>query len=242
MRVGARGREVTAASSAAGAMGGGGASDPYAVLGVKPDADTLEIKKMMDRKKLLYKGEPEKLKAMEEAYEAIVQASLAARLKGDLSGVDKNILRADKVSLFGPWAPIFCEAKLKDKKVNIAISVAAVLFVYMTPGTLRTIQPAIYAAIFHTFRMFAKLVDVDPGPSQNIDREAAQKHNNKRFFRSIGLTIGTFAVSLGLTYWLPNVIFDLCKITVPVGYLLNQEVVVSAICCFNLAVLTCYYR
>jgi hypothetical protein len=29
--------------------------------------------------------------------------------------------------------------------------------------------------------MFMKLVDVDPGPSANIDKDAAVKHNNKRF-------------------------------------------------------------
>ena len=49
--------------------------------------------------------------------------------------------------------------------------------------------------------MFSKLVDEDPGPSPNIDREGAQKHNNKRFFRSFALVLGTFGVSLGLTYW-----------------------------------------
>ena len=69
--------------------------------------------------------------------ELYVRASLQARLKGDLSGVNKNILQADKVSLFGPWAPIKCESPLKDKKVNIAISVAALVITYGTPGTLR---------------------------------------------------------------------------------------------------------
>jgi hypothetical protein len=40
-----------------------------------------------------------------------VQASLQARLRGDLSGVDKNILNADKVSLFGPYWPIKCTVR-----------------------------------------------------------------------------------------------------------------------------------
>lgn len=80
------------------------------------------------------------------------------------------------------------------------------------------------------------------GPSPNVDRAGAQKHNNKRFFRSFALVLGTFGVTLALTYWLPNVIFELCSITVPVWYLLNQEVYVSAIIALCLAVLTCYYR
>ena len=48
--------------------------DPFKALGVKVGAEADEIKKALDRKKLLYKTEPEKLKKMEEAYEAIVQA------------------------------------------------------------------------------------------------------------------------------------------------------------------------
>ena len=148
-------------------MGGGAgdaAPDPYKALGVKPGADADEIKKALDRKKLLYKSEPEKLAKMEEAYESIVQASLAARLKGDLSGVDKKILNADAVSLFGPWAPIKCESVMKDKQVNVAIAAAATIITYMTPATVRNLQPIIYATIFMMFRMFAKLADVDPGP------------------------------------------------------------------------------
>ena len=145
-------------------------------------------------------------------------------------------------SLFGPWAPIPSEAPLKDKKVNIAISVAALVIVWLTPGTIRTIQPIIYATIFQIFRMFMKLVDVDPGPSANIDRDAATKHNNKRFFRSFALVLGTFAVSLGLTYWIPNMIFETFRVQVPVWYLLNQEIFVSAIVGGCLSYLTCFYR
>uniref|UniRef100_A0A7R9TDC0 J domain-containing protein n=1 Tax=Micromonas pusilla TaxID=38833 RepID=A0A7R9TDC0_MICPS len=226
-------------------MGGGAgdaAPDPYKALGVKPGADADEIKKALDRKKLLYKSEPEKLAKMEEAYESIVQASLAARLKGDLSGVDKKILNADAVSLFGPWAPIKCESVMKDKQVNVAIAAAATIITYMTPATVRNLQPIIYATIFMMFRMFAKLADVDPGPSANIDREAAQQHNNKRFFRSFSIVLATFAATLFATYYLPNIIFEMFSISVPVWYLLNQEVIVTAFCSVALAVLTCFYR
>ena len=222
---------------------GGMAEDPYKVLGVKEGTPGDELAKVINRKKLLYKTEPEKLKQMEDAYEQIVQASLAARLRGDMSGVSESARKNDLTpSLFGPWAPIPSEAPLKDKKVNIAISVAAVAFVWLTPGTIRTIQPIIYATIFHAFRMFMKLVDVDPGPSANIDRDAATKHNNKRFFRAFALVMGTFAVSLGLTYWIPNMIFETFRLQVPVWYLLNQEVFVSVIVGGCLAYLTCFYR
>ena len=71
---------------------------------------------------------------METAYESIVQASLAARLRGDVSSVDNSVLKADTVPLFGPWAPIKSEAPLKDKKVNVAISVAAFAVTLFTPA------------------------------------------------------------------------------------------------------------
>ena len=86
-----------------------------------------------------------------------------------------------------------------------------------------------------------KLVDVDPGPSANIDKDAAVKHNNKRFFRSFALVIGTFAVTLGATYYVPNIIFEMFKVKVPVWYLLNQEVFVTGVVATALAWLTCFY-
>jgi len=233
-----RGSVAARASAAA----GGASEDPWKALGVPQGADADAIKKALNRKKLLYKTEPEKLAAMEAAYESIVQASLAARLRGDLSGVNNSVLKADAVPLFGPWAPIKSEAPLKDKRVNVAISVAAIALTWITPETVRTLQPVIYATVFHAFRMFMKLVDVDPGPSANIDRDAAMRHNNKRFFRSFALVIGTFAITLGLTYYVPNIIFDTFAMKVPVWYLLNQEVFVTVIAATALAVLTCFYR
>lgn len=90
--------------------------------------------------------------------------------------------------------------------------------------------------------MFMKLVDVDPGPSANIDKDAAVKHNNKRFARSFALVLGTFAVILGATYYVPNLIFETFSVKVPVWYLWNQEVFVTALIATALAVLTCFYR
>ena len=52
----------------------------------------------------------------------------------------------------------------------------------------------------------------------------------------------TFAVSLGLTYWIPNMIFETFRVQVPVWYLLNQEIFVSAIVGGCLSYLTCFYR
>jgi hypothetical protein len=56
------------------------------------------------------------------------------------------------------------------------------------------------------------------------------------------LVLGTFAVSLGLTYWIPNMIFETFRVQVPVWYLLNQEIFVSAIVGGCLSYLTCFYR
>eukprot|EP00740_Mantoniella_antarctica_P014112 CAMPEP_0181368228 /NCGR_PEP_ID=MMETSP1106-20121128/11948_1 /TAXON_ID=81844 /ORGANISM="Mantoniella antarctica, Strain SL-175" /LENGTH=321 /DNA_ID=CAMNT_0023484275 /DNA_START=146 /DNA_END=1111 /DNA_ORIENTATION=- len=235
-------RDVTVAAFSAAADGDGAAADPWKALGVKAGADAEEIKKALDRKKLLYKTEPGKLAKFEEAYDTIVQASLQARLRGDLSGVDKNILNADKVSLFGPYWPIKCTSPMRDIKVNVAISLFAAFVCWKSPEGLRNLQPAIYGMIFQIFRMFMKLVDVDPGPSALIDRKAATKHNNKRFFRSFYLVLGCFSLTLAASYWLPNVICELTKMTIPLKYLAAQEIYVTAIISFNLALLTSYYR
>ena len=89
-------RGASQAVRASAAAGGASDADPWKALGVPQGADADAIKKALDRKKLLYKSEPEKLAAMETAYESIVQASLAARLAtprgifcqcaGDLAG------------------------------------------------------------------------------------------------------------------------------------------------------------
>ena len=99
---------MTRNSAAAGAGGMGGmAEDPYKVLGVKEGTPGDELAKVINRKKLLYKTEPEKLKQMEVAYEQIVQASLAARLRGDMSGVSESARKNDLTpSLFGPLSLI----------------------------------------------------------------------------------------------------------------------------------------
>jgi hypothetical protein len=132
------------AAAAAAAAGGDAAPNPWKTLGVEPGADADEITKVLNRKKLLYKTEPGKLAVFEEAYDAIVQASLSARLRGDVSGVDKNILGADKTSLFGPWAPKYCMSPMKDIQINVAIAAAAMFFVASTTATLRNLQPIIY--------------------------------------------------------------------------------------------------
>ena len=69
-----RGDALVTRNSAA-ADAGGMAEDPYKVLGVKRSTPGDELAKVINRKKLLYKTEPEKLKQMEDAYEQIVRAS-----------------------------------------------------------------------------------------------------------------------------------------------------------------------
>lgn len=56
---------MTVAAFSAAADGDGAAADPWKALGVKAGADAEEIKKALDRKKLLYKTEPGKLAKFE---------------------------------------------------------------------------------------------------------------------------------------------------------------------------------
>ena len=65
-----RARQTHLARASA-AAGGASAADPWKALGVPQGADADAIKKALDRKKLLYKSEPEKLAAMETAYESM---------------------------------------------------------------------------------------------------------------------------------------------------------------------------
>ena len=102
------------------ASGDAGAFDPYAVLGVKADADAVAVKRAYNGKQMLYKGEADKLAAVERAYESILQAGLSARLSGK-GPADENIRFADKV-IRSKWAPRPCASPMKDIAVNYGLT------------------------------------------------------------------------------------------------------------------------
>jgi hypothetical protein len=230
-------RDVARFASAAGGAEG---ADPYAVLGVKPDADALAVKKAYNSKQMLYKGEGDKLAAVERAYEAILQAGLSARLSGK-GAVDTNVRFADKV-IRSKWAPRPCPSPMKDVVVNYGLTMGCALVTLVTPPNMRTLQVTIFAALLMVFRFFVKLVDVDPGPNAVLDPPAAQKHNNARFARSFGVVLGTFVATLFVTFWLPQFFIEVLGLTVPAWVMLHQEVFVSSACGFVLASLVSFYR
>lgn len=233
---GARARVVLARASASGAS-----SDPYAVLGVKPDADAVAIKRAYNSKQMLYKGEKTKLDAVEAAYETILQRGLSARLSGGRGAVSADVRFADRV-VTAKWMPRACASPMKDVVVNFGLTMACAVVTLITPPQMRTLQVTIFAALLMVFRMFVKLVDVDPGPNATLDPAAAAKHNNMRFARSFGIVLGTFVVSLFCTFWLPQFIVEVLGLTVPAWMLLHQEVFVSVACGLVLAGLVSFYR
>jgi hypothetical protein len=238
-----RARFSVARRAAAGGMSSdaaGANDDPYKTLGVKPDADAVAVKRAYNSKQMLYKGEAAKLATVERAYEQIMQASLTARLSG-ASKVDKSVAFADRVRT-SKWAPIPCPSPMKDVMVNYGLTLGCAFVTLVTPPSMRTLQVSIFAALLMVFRMFVKLVDVDPGPNAVLDPPAAQKHNNKRFARSFGVVLGTFVATLFATFWLPQFLIEVLQLTVPAWVLLHQEVFVSTACGLVLASLVSFYR
>jgi hypothetical protein len=169
-----------------------------------------------------------------------MQASLTARLSG-ASKVDKSVAFADRVRT-SKWAPIPCPSPMKDVLVNYGLTLGCAFVTLVTPPSMRTLQVSIFAALLMVFRMFVKLVDVDPGPNAVLDPPAAQKHNNKRFARSFGVVLGTFVATLFATFWLPQFLIEVLQLTVPAWVLLHQEVFVSTACGLVLASLVSFYR
>lgn len=231
----ARGRVLARASSASSSS----ADDAFKALGIKPDADAIAVKRAYNSKQMLYKGDAAKLANVERAYEDIMRASLAARLSG--GKVDKRVAFADRARL-ASWAPIACASPMKDVVVNYALTLGCAFVTLVTPPSMRTLQVTIFAALLMVFRLFVKLVDVDPGPNAVLDPPAAQKHNNKRFARSFGVVLGVFVASLFATFWLPQFLIEALALTVPSWWLLHQEVFVSAVCGLVLATLVSFYR
>ena len=141
------------------------------------------------------------------------------------------------------WQPRWCPSPNKDLFVNYGIAATACFLVtWAQPHNMRSLQVTIFGAIAMAFRMFIKLVDVDPGPNPKLDQAGAVKHNNMRFARSFVFCIGGFAACVLAFYWLPNLIIETLNIKVPLWVLLEQELGVSFLTLSSLATLVTFYR
>jgi hypothetical protein len=209
------------------------------LLGVKETDDALAIQQAVNKKKMLYKGDSEKLKEVESAYDTLQQASLQARLSGKKIE-SPSVLNADQVR--SKWQPRWCPSPNKDLFVNYGIAMACFCVTWAQPHNMRSLQVTIFGAIAMAFRMFIKLVDVDPGPNAKLDQAGATKHNNMRFARSFVFCVGGFAACVLAFYWLPNLLIETLNIKVPLWALLEQELGVSFLTLSSLATLVTFYR
>ena len=229
-------------SSAGGVLGGGGElneeEQARKLLGISVSDDALAIQQAVNKKKMLYKGDNEKLREVESAYDTIQRASLQARMSGKKIE-SKSVLNADIIR--SKWQPRWCPSPNKDLFVNYGIATACFLVTWAQPHNMRSLQVTIFGAIAMAFRMFIKLVDVDPGPNPKLDQAGAVKHNNMRFARSFVFCIGGFAACVLAFYWLPNFIIETLNIKVPLWALLEQELGVSFLTLSSLATLVTFY-
>ena len=238
------GEDVIIVRSSAGAvLGGGGELNEEErarkLLGISVSDDALAIQQAVNKKKMLYKGDNEKLREVESAYDTIQRASLQARMSGKKIE-SKSVLNADVIR--SKWQPRWCPSPNKDLFVNYGIATACFLVTWAQPHNMRSLQVTIFGAIAMAFRMFIKLVDVDPGPNPKLDQAGAVKHNIMRFARSFVFCIGGFAACVLAFYWLPNFIIETLNIKVPLWALLEQELGVSFLTLSSLATLVTFYR
>ena len=82
-----RGDDSIVRSTAGGVLGGGGENEneealARKLLGISLSDDALAIQQAVNKKKMLYKGDGEKLREVESAYDTIQRASLQARMSG----------------------------------------------------------------------------------------------------------------------------------------------------------------
>ena len=209
------------------------------LLGISDNDDALAVQQAVNKKKMLYKGDNEKLKEVEAAYDTLQQASLQARLSGK-KVESQSVLNADQIR--SKWQPRWCPSPNKDLFVNYGIALACFIVTWAQPHNMRSLQLTIFGSIAMAFRMFIKLVDVDPGPNPKLDQAGAAKHNNMRFARSFVFCIGGFAASVFAFYWLPNLLIETLNIKVPLWALLEQELGVSFLTLSSLATLVTFYR
>jgi hypothetical protein len=210
-------------------------------LAITEDMDAIEVQQRVNKKKMLFKGDEKNTKEVDRAYDLIQTDSFNRRLRLGAKAVqDKSVINADQVRSY--WQPKWSPSPNKDLYVNYGIALACFIVTAGQGYEMRTLQVTIFGTIALAFRMFIKLVDVDPGPNAKLNQAAATKHNNMRFARSFVFCVGGFALCILAFLWFPNLIIESLSLKIPLKLMLQQELIVSFLSLSFLSTLVSFYK
>lgn len=216
------------------AMAGGAAGDdPYQVLGVPRNADSISIQRAYRKKVAELKGRDDAaVQRIEAAHSAIMMSALTSRLKGGVS-VEKEVLYADRAKYF-PWRPRLWMAA-KDILLYSALAQALMLaWGLLSPLTAGT-QPVIWAAIAGAVGNIIKQNRLNPVPKGGPDAPPDEKKQGaKNIMRGFFLAfLATFAGCF-LFYTLPDAVAAQLGRVMPIWFYEGQSMLlVIGTCSMN---------
>lgn len=181
---------------------------------------------------------------LEKAYDNIMMSQLTKRKKGETFGsfrVSKELKYADKQPIV-PWGPRFAKSEARDIQINMAISAAFTVWIFVQHAA--EYKPLQFLAFVYFYRIFEKLKTYEAPAStfsEEGEDEGRMMRMGKRILRSLSLVFGCIAfASVGYTAVLNVIEFALGF--VPVFLYNNQEVLVTASSALMLHVLASFYR
>ncbi|KAL6765812.1 hypothetical protein V8C86DRAFT_6745 [Haematococcus lacustris] len=209
-------------------------SDPYQVLGVKPDADTNEVNRAYNKKKYEHRNTPSMLSKVEAAHGQLMLNAFNARVKGQKT-VPKEIKYADKEQLF-PWRPKRWDATPKIIMIFGGLQLALMAFAFQAPNLGKAIGCMLLGIAGNVMKQNA--IFPPPNPDYEPTEEEAGRAG-RNFVR--GAMLGLFATFAGITLFsAPEYVQQLLKVQLPIqaGTIISLKVAGSAICNW---IMTSYY-
>lgn len=211
------------------------AEDPFEVLGIKPDADQLEITRAYNRAKSKFRGNVQQTQRIEAAHGQLMMAAFNARLKGG-NTIPKEIKYADREQLF-PWRPKRWDATPKIIMLFGALQLGMMAFAFQAPN----VQKAMGCMLVGIAGNVMKQNAIFPPPE---DPEMATEEEEGRAGRNFvrGALLGLLATFAGiLVFSAPEYLQQIFRVALPVapGTIVALKVAGSAI--FNWIMTSYYY-
>jgi len=212
--------------------------DPYAVLGLKPDADFDAVKRAWIKAQGTLRADPAAMEAAQAAYDSIMMSQLSGRIDSMKSGgkQPKEVRYADRIEMF-PWRPRYDIDTTENIVINAGLFAAFAMWSIISP--LAGYQPLGFAALVAFFRMNSKLAAFSPSRGSTEEKKVQDR---KRFLRVLGFTFFSLALPVILVVALPELCARAFGTGIPASIIFEKETLICAFTALTQFIMTSFYR
>mmetsp|Transcript_12476 Transcript_12476/g.35041 ORF Transcript_12476/g.35041 Transcript_12476/m.35041 type:complete len:267 (+) Transcript_12476:110-910(+) len=217
MRVGRKALCVRAAAAS------GAGSDPYEVMGLKPNATSEQIQRAYNTLTRENKGNDEALSKIEAAHSSIMMLQLTSRMKGSVQ-VDKDIRFADR-AVFLPWRPRLFVDEKKALLRNLIVAAVLTVWVFLFAETSFT-QPLLASTGLAMIGHYVKQCSINPTGGRYATPEE-KKNVSKNLIRAFGLAMCGMFSGMFLFFTAPDLISAQLGKTMPYWFYESQNLLLN---------------